>query len=262
MRRRDFITLLGGTAAAWPIAARAQGRMRRIGVVLPTTADNSEFQARLNAFLQGLRQLGRIDDRNLQIDTRWATTNADDIRRQATELAALAPDAVAYISGLSKSLAPGVRTGFLLMPAPHQDAALEALRASTFGPPTLGAALATQWIESGIAFDIFAAVRRELARRTAVAVAALAGLAEPIRQSVTPHLWLPLGELEAERVAGHAMRSGVRVTPPSAPYAEGIPVEGLRVCLGAAPDIEALERGLSILRAALQPGHALGDHVV
>jgi DNA-binding transcriptional MocR family regulator len=177
-------------------------------------------------------------------------------------LAALAPDAVAYISGLSKSLAPGVRTGFLLMPAPHQDAALEALRASTFGPPTLGAALATQWIESGIAFDIFAAVRRELARRTAVAVAALAGLAEPIRQSVTPHLWLPLGELEAERVAGHAMRSGVRVTPPSAPYAEGIPVEGLRVCLGAAPDIEALERGLSILRAALQPGHALGDHVV
>ena len=82
MRQREFITLLGG-AAAWPIASRAQPpeRMRRIGVLLAAAADDAEFQARIGAFLQGLQQLGWTDGRNVRIDTRWATTNADDIRR-------------------------------------------------------------------------------------------------------------------------------------------------------------------------------------
>ena len=95
MRRRDFITVLGG-AAAWPLAARAQQRerVRLIGILLPTTSDNLEFQARVGAFLQGLQQSGWSIGRNLRIDTRWATANADEIRRQAAELAALAPDAI------------------------------------------------------------------------------------------------------------------------------------------------------------------------
>ena len=87
MRRRDFITLLGGAAAAaWPLAARAQqqGEIRRIGVLMASAADDSESQARIAAFLQGLQQLGWADGRNVRIDTRWATTNANDIHRQST----------------------------------------------------------------------------------------------------------------------------------------------------------------------------------
>jgi putative tryptophan/tyrosine transport system substrate-binding protein len=96
MRRRTFITLLGGGAVAWPLRVRAQQpeRMRRIGMLLPATADDAEFQARVEAFLQGLQQLGWIIGRNVRIDTRWATTNAVDIRRHAVELAALAPDVI------------------------------------------------------------------------------------------------------------------------------------------------------------------------
>jgi ABC-type uncharacterized transport system substrate-binding protein len=92
MRRREFVTLLGGAAAAWPIAARAQpgGQVRRLGVLMNLPTDDPEAQARLAAFTQTLTQLGWSDGRNLRIDTRWAT--ADDIRRHAAELAALAPD--------------------------------------------------------------------------------------------------------------------------------------------------------------------------
>jgi putative tryptophan/tyrosine transport system substrate-binding protein len=96
MKRRDFITLLGGAAAAWPLAAHAQQRerMRRIGVLLPATADDPQRQVWFGAFLQGLAQSDWIIDRNVQIDTRWATANVDAVRRHAAELAALAPDVI------------------------------------------------------------------------------------------------------------------------------------------------------------------------
>ena len=96
LRRRDLITLLGGAAIAWPLAARAQqpDQMRRIGVLLPAAADDSEWQARVGAFLQALALLGWTIGRSVRIDTRWATTNAGEIRRHAAELAALAPDVI------------------------------------------------------------------------------------------------------------------------------------------------------------------------
>jgi putative tryptophan/tyrosine transport system substrate-binding protein len=96
VKRRDFITLLGGAAAAWPLAARAQQgeRMRRVGVLMPAASDDVDFQARVGAFLQGLAQSGWTIGRNVRIDTRWATANADDIRRHAAELATLAPDVI------------------------------------------------------------------------------------------------------------------------------------------------------------------------
>ena len=95
MKRRDFITLLGG-ATAWPLAARAQQpeRVRRIGVLLPATSDDAQYQAWFGAFLQALGQSGWTIGRNVQVDTRWATANADSVRRHATELAALAPDVI------------------------------------------------------------------------------------------------------------------------------------------------------------------------
>jgi putative tryptophan/tyrosine transport system substrate-binding protein len=96
MRRRDFITLLGGAAAVWPLAARAQQseRVRWIGVLLPAGADDSQFQTWVGAFLQALALLGWTIERNVRIDTRWAGANADAIRRHAAELAALAPDVI------------------------------------------------------------------------------------------------------------------------------------------------------------------------
>jgi ABC-type uncharacterized transport system substrate-binding protein len=99
VNRREFMTLLGGAAAAWPLAARAQQpeRMRRIGVLMYLAADDAEGQARLAAFAEALRQLGWSDGRNLRIDTRWAT--ADDIRRHAAELAELAPDVLVAATG-------------------------------------------------------------------------------------------------------------------------------------------------------------------
>ena len=94
--RREFVTLLGGAAAAWPLAAKAQQpeRMRRIGIILPAAADDAEFQARVGAFLQALALLGWTIGRNVRIDTRWATANAAEIRKHAAELAALAPEVI------------------------------------------------------------------------------------------------------------------------------------------------------------------------
>ena len=106
MRRREFITLVGG-AAAWPMVARAQQneRVRRIGVLVASPADDAEWKARLAAFNDGLAQLGWIEGRNVRVDTRWATTNADDLRKQAAELVATTPDVLVAASGTT-SIAP------------------------------------------------------------------------------------------------------------------------------------------------------------
>src|SRR5499427_5948290 len=94
MKRRKFITLLGGAAAAWPLAARAQQGVRRIGIMMNLAADDSEGQARVAAFLQGLQETGWAVGRNAQIDIRWAGGNAEQMRRQVTEMVALAPDVI------------------------------------------------------------------------------------------------------------------------------------------------------------------------
>ena len=93
MKRRDFITLLGG-AAAWPVVGRAQQRerVRRIGVLMSTAVDDPQDPARLAAFAQGLQELGWTIGRNLRIDYRWGASSPDNTRKYAAELAALAPD--------------------------------------------------------------------------------------------------------------------------------------------------------------------------
>ena len=106
--RRQFITLLGGAMAAWPLGARAQQaeRLRRIGVLMSTASDHLESKARLAAFLQRLQGLGWVDGRNVRIDVRWPGSDAR-IRSDAAELAALAPDVILATgtSGLSPLLA-------------------------------------------------------------------------------------------------------------------------------------------------------------
>jgi putative ABC transport system substrate-binding protein len=96
MRRREFIKVLAGSAAAWPLAVRAQQpeRMRRIGVLVNFAEDDLEAQAQNLAFLQGLRQLGWTDGRNVRIDTRWTAGDPSRARKYATELVALEPDVV------------------------------------------------------------------------------------------------------------------------------------------------------------------------
>jgi putative tryptophan/tyrosine transport system substrate-binding protein len=100
MKRRKFIILLGG-AAAWPLAARAQQgeRVRRIGVLMTQAADDPEGQARVAAFLQGLRELGWIEGRNVRLDYRWGGGDVARIRRDAVELVALAPDVILAVGG-------------------------------------------------------------------------------------------------------------------------------------------------------------------
>src|SRR5262249_44484585 len=106
MRRREFMTLFGGAAVAWPLAARAQQRekVRRIGVLLNNAADDPESQRRMTAFVQGLQQLGWTDGRNVRIETRWGAGDAERLRKNAAELVALAPDVV--VAEDSASLGP------------------------------------------------------------------------------------------------------------------------------------------------------------
>jgi putative ABC transport system substrate-binding protein len=107
MSRRDFITLLGGAAAAsslWPLAARAQGeRMRRIGILLGVAENDRDEQANLGAFLEGLRTLGWIEGRNLRIDLRFGVGDRERLRDYAAELVGLAPDVIFAIGGAPTS---------------------------------------------------------------------------------------------------------------------------------------------------------------
>ena len=96
MRRREFITVLGGAAVAWPLAARAQQGepMRRIGVLVNFAEDDRQAQAENLAFLQGLQRLGWTDGRNIRIDTRSTAGDPARAAKYAAELVALEPDVV------------------------------------------------------------------------------------------------------------------------------------------------------------------------
>jgi putative tryptophan/tyrosine transport system substrate-binding protein len=124
MNRREFISLLAGAAAAWPLSARAQQgeRMRRVGVLMNQAADDVDGQARNGAFLQGLGELGWSVGRNVQIDYRWAGGDADRIRKYAAELVALAPDVIvatgSFGVGPLLQATRGIPIVFTLVPDP------------------------------------------------------------------------------------------------------------------------------------------------
>jgi putative tryptophan/tyrosine transport system substrate-binding protein len=101
MRRREFITLLGGAASAWPFAAWAQqtaAKVRRIGALMALAADDPDAPVRVAAFAQGLQELGWTVGGNVRIDYRWAVSDADR-SRYAAELVALTPDVILATSG-------------------------------------------------------------------------------------------------------------------------------------------------------------------
>jgi len=120
MRRREFITLLGGAAAAWPLVTRAQQgeRVRRIGIILPASSDDPEYPVRIGAFLQEMQRLGWTIGRNILIDTRWTRGDPENARKYAAELVALKPDVI-LATGVSTvvSLLQLTRTVPIVFPA-------------------------------------------------------------------------------------------------------------------------------------------------
>ena len=132
LKRREFITLLGGAVAAWPLAARAQQpeRMRRIGVLAPTAPDDAEAQTRFAALRQGLQRFGWIEGRNLQIDARWGAGDAGAVGSAATELAALAPDVIVASGSAAAAILQATRTVpivFVSVPDPVGSGFVESL---------------------------------------------------------------------------------------------------------------------------------------
>jgi putative tryptophan/tyrosine transport system substrate-binding protein len=131
--RRQFISaLVGGTAVAWPLAARAQQgeRVRRIGMLQGVAADDPIGQAQLTAFLEGLQKLGWTDGRNMRIDTRWSAGNAADTRKYAAELVALAPDVILGVAVTVGALLEATRTVpivFAIVPDPIGSGFLKSL---------------------------------------------------------------------------------------------------------------------------------------
>jgi putative tryptophan/tyrosine transport system substrate-binding protein len=156
MNRREFITLLGGAAAAWPLAARAQqpDRMRRIGVLNGQAANDPDAQASIAAFLQGMQQLGWIDGGNVRIDHRWGSGNPANIRKYAAELVALAPDVI-LATGASP-LAPLLQTTrtvpivFAIVPDPVGAGFVDSLArpvGNTTGFALFEYGISTKWVE-------------------------------------------------------------------------------------------------------------------
>jgi putative ABC transport system substrate-binding protein len=156
MRRREFITLLGGAAATLPLVARAQqaGGMRRIGVLLNRAADDPEAQARLKAFVQGLQQLGWAEGRNARMDVRWTGGVAANLHRYAAELVALMPDVILADGAVSVSALQGatrtVPIVFVAVPDPVGAGFVKSMArpgGNSTGFTAFEYAIAAKWLE-------------------------------------------------------------------------------------------------------------------
>lgn len=170
----------------------------------------------------------------------------------APAIAALAPERTFYIASLSKTVAPSLRCGYLIAPDERRfERVIRAVRAFTYAPASLGALIGTHWIEDGTAAAIAAGVRRDVTVRAKLALRILAKAVEGPHVEAAPHVWLPMNELKAERVAGAALRGGVAVTPAAAPIVDAKEASGLRLCIGAPADMATLERGLKVVADAL-----------
>lgn len=167
-------------------------------------------------------------------------------------LSLLAPERSFYINGTSKALAPGLRTGYLLVPdADHLERILRLIRARIYAPATMGAMIASQWIEDGSAAEIVADMQAEMKLRGELAQHILGDAMERPDDVRCPHIWLPMPELAAERMAARALRGGIEVTPPSAPVVDPDLISGVRICIGAVPDHVQLEGALRTILASL-----------
>lgn len=167
-------------------------------------------------------------------------------------IANLAPERTYVVTGLSKACAPGLRAGYLALPNESLLGQLmQAARATIFAPAGLPFALATLMIRNGLAEAIIGEVVEEVRVRTALAIDCLGKACEPPASPSSLHLWLPMNELEAEKVAGRAMRAGLLLMPPGVGAINPDSETGLRISLGAIADRNSLNGALIRLRGAL-----------
>jgi DNA-binding transcriptional MocR family regulator len=169
-------------------------------------------------------------------------------------LASLAPERSFYLSSASKSIAPGLRAGWLLPPPTGgwRDRILANARALGLALPGFGHALLSRWIEDGTADQICEAVRCEMRLRLDAACSILGSRLEmPPLGTSSLHVFAALAPIEAERCVARAMEQGIALTPPSTVVVEESMISGLRLCLGGAPDIASLTRALHGLAGAL-----------
>ena len=213
----------------------------------PTGAIMSETRRRDILAVARARELTIIEDDVYAVYARAAGMTAPSLRD-------LAPDRTWHVASVSKSLAPGLRLGFLLPPpGAARESAVRGMRATTYAPPALSALIVAPWIEDGSADAIADAVVDEVEARVALARAILGPARVDPGAPACLHLWMPMSELEAERAAGRALRQGVELTPPRAPIVAPDLMSGLRLCVGGPADQTALERGLRTVAAALSP---------
>jgi putative tryptophan/tyrosine transport system substrate-binding protein len=226
MRRRQFIALLGG-AAVWPLAARAQQgeRARRIGILLPATSNDLQFQTFVGAFLQGLALLGWTIGRNVRIDTRWATANAAEIRRHAMELAALAPDVIlAHGAAAVGALLQASRTVPIVFPVagdPVGASFVDSLArpgGNATGFMTIEYSMGGKWLEllKQIAPDVTrAAILRDPTQGSGTGLfAAIQAVGPSLRVEVSPVSTPNAGEIERAVAAfARSPKGGLIVTP-------------------------------------------------
>jgi putative ABC transport system substrate-binding protein len=206
IRRREFISLLGGATISWPLAARAQQgeRMRHIGIIVPAPADNSDFQAWVGAFLQGLGQLGWTIGRNVRIETRWASANPAEIRRHAAELVALAPDVVlAHGTGAVTALMQASRTVPIVFPNlsdPVGGGVVDSLArpgGNATGFMNFEYSMGGKWLELLKQIVTGVAVLRDAALGTGTSqFAVIQAVAPSLRMEVTPVNMRDAGEIE------------------------------------------------------------------
>jgi putative ABC transport system substrate-binding protein len=231
MRRREFITLLGA-AAAWPLAAQAQQgeRVRRVGILLPATADDARFQTFVGAFLQELQSLGWSIGRNMRIDTRWASANPAAILRNAAELVALSPDVI-LANGASTvgPLLQATRTVPIVFPIaadPVGAGFVDSLArpgANATGFMPFEYSMAGKWLEllKQIAPNVTrVAVLRDASSPTGTAqFGAIQWVAPSLRVEVAPVNMRDGGEIERFLAAfARAPNGGLIVTPSGSAY--------------------------------------------
>jgi putative ABC transport system substrate-binding protein len=211
-KRRAFITLLGGAATVWPLAASAQERMRRIGVLMSTTADDAEGQARIAAFLKGLQQWGWAVSGNVRIDTRWGAGDADRIRKYAAELVALAPDVIlasgGAVAGPLLQLTRTVPIVFTLTPDPVGAGFVESLAhpgGNATGFTSIEYGMSGKWLE--LLREIAPGVTRVAVLRDPTLPAGIGQFA--VLQSVAPSLGIELSSIsgrDAPEIEGAVMK--------------------------------------------------------
>ncbi len=232
-----------------PDALAAAAREGVAAVYLMPSVHNPTGRTMGDARRRAVVAVARAVDLRLVEDDLYAAF--EPIRGRTRRLAELAPERTFYVAGVSKILAAGLRTGFLVCPdATGFAAAIAAMRASIYAPPSLGTAVFAAWVADGTADAILAAQRDEIVARFEMTRSVLGKWMEP-EACAAPHIWLPLTEVGGERVRGGAGGGGGGVRPPPAPLIAGGGISGCRLCIGAPASRAELARGVEIVRQAL-----------